>query len=57
MRMIEKVRKMGNAVTVLKQEYEQLVADRTRMSDEFGQAAGDMEDKIRSTLEYLVAKK
>lgn len=57
MRMIEKVRKMGNAVTVLKQEYEQLLADRTRMSEEFSQAAGDMEDKIRSTLEYLVAKK
>jgi uncharacterized protein YeeX (DUF496 family) len=57
MSMIEKVRKMANAVSVLRQEYEELVADRTRMSQELGHEAVELEEKIKSTLEYLVAKK
>ena len=55
--LMDKMSKIVNAVTILKKEFEQLVADRIQLTQQFGQQAADFEERLSSTLDYLVAKK
>lgn len=55
--LIDKLSKMANAVTILKEEHQQLVAERTLLTQQFGQQAADFEERVSSTLDYLVANK
>lgn len=47
---------MANAVSILKEEYEQLVTEQTELSQELDQSAAELDEKARSTLNYLVRK-
>lgn len=55
--VIDKMGKMANAVAILKEEFEQLVTERAQLQTKFGQDASDFEERLKSTLDYLVANK
>lgn len=54
--LIDKLSKMANAVSILKQEYDQLVTEETELRQELDGSAAELEERTRSTLNYLLRK-
>ena len=55
--LIEKMRKLAHAMSILKQEHDDLVAERSLLVQQFTSETSALEEGLESTLLYLVDKK
>lgn len=54
--LIDKLSKMADAISILKREFEQLVSEQTELKQGLDKESAELEERIRSTLTYLVSK-